>query len=352
MIRRFLPRTSYERESLLKSFVLFFLTIEVLLALIFLLLYKNEMINLKQSLFLEMKNYSYTFEGEKFSIDIVPISQYKDRGFYELYEDAEGIFILVPVPVSEEDVLKIFYPKDKLGADLGRLRLRVITAFGLSSLLALVISGMFSLYALNPLRRALKMIEEVTRDIIHDLNTPLMSLMINLKMLRQKYSDEELERAELALKQLQRLRENLRPLTAKTELQLGEVNLRRTVEEELADLRKIYPEIRVRTSFENVTLRTDESAFRRVVGNLLTNAFKHNVEGGWVHVELNHRWLKVENSSPPLKNPHRVFERYYRESQRGLGLGLSIVRKLCEELGWRVEASYREGVFSVVVSFR
>lgn len=324
----------------------------MLLVLIFFLLYKNEVINLKQSLFLEMKNYSYTFEGEKFSLDVVPASLYRDRGFYELYEDAHSIFILVPVPVSEEDVLKIFYPKDRLRADLGKLRLKVITSFALSSLFALVISGMFSLYALNPLRKALKMIEEVTRDIIHDINTPLMSLMINLKMLKQKYSDEEIERAELALKQLQRLRENLRPLTAKTELQLGEVNLRKIVEEELEDLRKIYPEVEVQTELANVTLRTDESALRRVVGNLLTNAFKHNIEGGWVRVELNSGELRVENSSPPLKNPHRVFERYYRESQRGLGLGLSIVRKLCEELGWRVEVFYREGVFSVVISFR
>ncbi len=352
MSKGFLPKTPYERESLLKSFLLFFLTIEVLLALVFFLLYRNELINLKQSLFLEMKNYSYTFEGEKFRIDIVPLAEYGDRGFYELYEDAEGLFILVPVPVSEEDALKIFYPRESLSADLSGLRRKVVLLFLLSSLLALFISLMFSLYALNPLRRALKMIEEVTRDIIHDINTPLMSLMVNLKMLRSRYRDEELERAQLALKQLQRLRENLRPLTAKTELTLGDVNVRKILLEELEDLRKIYPDIRVETDLAEVTLRADESALRRIVGNVLSNAFKHNTEGGWVRVKLSRDLLRVENSSPPVRDPDRVFDRYYRESQRGLGLGLSIVKKLCEELGWRVRAHYADGTFSLEISFR
>ena len=103
---------------------------------------------------------------------------------------------------------------------------------------------------------------------------------------------------------------------------------------------------------EDLKTKADRNAWRRIVENLLSNAFKHNVKNGWVRVVLKDKTFLVENSSKPLKNTSKVFERYYRESQRGLGLGLSIVKKLAEEMGWEVRHSYREGVFSVKVTIR
>jgi len=351
LIKKVFPKTPYEKESFLKGFILFLITVEVLLVFIFLLLYRNEAISFRQSLFLEMKNYSYTFEGEKFHLDVVSLKDYPNKNFYEPYEDKEGYFILVPVPVSANDALKIFYPRNKFLKDLNNIKLRVLFLFFISSLIAIFISITFSLYALNPLREALRMIEEITKDIIHDINTPLMSLMVNIKILKSKYKDEEIERIQLALKQLQQLRENLRPLKAKTQLTLTEVNLKKVIDEELEDLVKIYPDIRVERKIESVTIRTDETAFRRIISNLLNNAFRHNITKGWIKIKLSRDQLKIENSSSPVKNPRRIFQRYYRESQRGLGLGLSIVKKLCEELGWKIKADYKEGVFSISIYF-
>ncbi len=40
----------------------------------------------------------------------------------------------------------------------------------------------------------------------------------------------------------------------------------------------------------------------------------------------------ISNSSYGVKNPSKVFERFYKESDRGLGIGLHIVDKLCNTL--------------------
>jgi len=93
----------HERESLLKSFSLFFLTMILSLGAITYLLYRTELLALKGSLFLELKNYSYTFEGERFSLDVVEVG--KGDRFYELYEGKEGLYILVPVPGTKKDAL-------------------------------------------------------------------------------------------------------------------------------------------------------------------------------------------------------------------------------------------------------
>ena len=349
MIRDLLPRTSYERESFLKSFLLFFLTIESLLVVVIYLLYQNEVSGLKTKIFLQLKNFSYTFKGEDFRIDLVPAE--KGKNTYELYEGKEGLYILVPVPVSEKDLIKVIYPRDRYLQDLRKVKVRYILIFMASSLFALLISVTFSLYSLNPLRRALKMIEEVTKDIIHDLNTPLMTLMVNLKILKEKIDTPELERASLALKQIQNLRENLSPLMEKRDLTLEELDLKEVVESELEDMGSIYPDIEVKETLTSVRVRADRNALHRVIGNLISNAFKHNT-GKWVKVTLTDRDIIVENPSREVKDPQKVFERYYKESQRGMGLGLSIVKKICSEMGWDVKAEYEEGVFRIKVTFK
>ncbi len=350
MIRDFVPKTSYEKEALIKSFFLFFLTIEILLGAIFFLVYKIEMADLKEKIFLEMKNYSYTFKGEKFRVEVAPARVYGNK-FYELIETSGGLGIAIPIPGSKEDALLIYYPWYKFEFDRNTIAFKTFLMFVLTSLFSLLISFIFALYSINPLRKALRIIEEVTRDIVHDINTPLMTLKVNLKLLRKKYEDEEIERAELALKQLEDLKENLRPLVSKRELSIEEIDLKKLIETELFSLSRLYPDVRIEARLERVILKADREAVGRILGNVLSNAFKHNA-GDWVRVELTRKSLTVENPSREIKNPHMLFERYYRESSRGMGLGLSIVKRLCEELGWKVKAFYSEGVFSIEITFR
>ncbi|NPA53532.1 MAG: sensor histidine kinase, partial [Aquificae bacterium] len=95
----------------------------------------------------------------------------------------------------------------------------------------------------------------------------------------------------------------------------------------------IYPYVKVEKNLKDVYKKLDKTAFKRVVSNLLGNAFKHNLpKNGWIKIYLDEEKLVIENASKPIKNPQKVFDRYYKEGQRGLGLGLSIVKKLCDEM--------------------
>jgi signal transduction histidine kinase len=76
----------------------------------------------------------------------------------------------------------------------------------------------------------------------------------------------------------------------------------------------------------------------RLVANLLQNAVRHNVDGGWVVVETGtgggRSWITVRNSGAPISpdDVPRLFEPFRRlspdrvRSAKGVGLGLSIVR--------------------------
>lgn len=172
-----------EKESLLKGFALFFVVIELFLGFIFFNYYKLEEEHLSEQLFLEMKNYSFFFDDERFEMDIT--AKVADNQLYELYFDETHLYILVPFIPDEESTLQIMYPLESYKSLLNDIRATQLWQFSLLSLVAMFISLLFALYALSPLRNALVLLEEFIKDIIHDLNTPITSILINLKMMEK-----------------------------------------------------------------------------------------------------------------------------------------------------------------------
>jgi signal transduction histidine kinase len=77
------------------------------------------------------------------------------------------------------------------------------------------------------------------------------------------------------------------------------------------------------------------------LGNLIGNAVKYTAEGEVV-VRLLPKAVEVVDTGPGLtaEDAARLFERGYRgthaEHSQGGGIGLSIVRRLCELYGWTV----------------
>jgi signal transduction histidine kinase len=91
---------------------------------------------------------------------------------------------------------------------------------------------------------------------------------------------------------------------------------------------------------------TDPDMFRQVVANLLRNAVQYGGEDpveARVAVEPGTLVLEVSNGGRPLESEERarVFERFYRGwgggRTEGFGLGLPLVREICEVLGGRIE---------------
>jgi len=105
------------------------------------------------------------------------------------------------------------------------------------------------------------------------------------------------------------------------------------IEEQVAFFMPLYDYLDWNTDITELTLHTDKKAFARILYNLLSNACKYNTNKGSVKITLIQNKLVIQNDSHGIKNPQKVFERFYKESDRGLGIGLHIVDKLCRELG-------------------
>jgi signal transduction histidine kinase len=98
----------------------------------------------------------------------------------------------------------------------------------------------------------------------------------------------------------------------------------------------------------------DPALLERVAGNLLENAVRHNVDGGWIEVRIDRppgvSSLRVSSSGTRV-DPSRVAELFEpfrrggvdRTAQAGTGLGLSIVRAVVLAHGGQVSAQAVEG---------
>lgn len=317
-----------EKESLIKSFILFFLVIETFLVFIFYHYEKIEEEHLRENLFLEMKNYSFFFDDTRFGMDIIPTP--KDVTPYELYMDHESLYILVPLPSSEKDMLKVYYPKIEFVKQIDMMRTHIFYQLLFLTLLAFVIAILFSFYTLSPLRRSLNLLETFIKDIIHDLNTPISNILINLKMMDAK--NEEVESITRSTKAISMLHNNLNAYLEKTKNESEKFRLKDVIDEQVSFFAPMYHYLQWSVKVDECILLTDRHAFSRILYNLLSNACKYNTGKGFIHIETIDNVLVISNSSHGIKNPSKVFERFYKESERGLGIGLHIVKALAEQL--------------------
>lgn len=110
--------------------------------------------------------------------------------------------------------------------------------------------------------------------------------------------------------------------------------------------------LQIGTSYAPAVVRGDRPLLERLAGNLVENAVRHNVDGGWVRVDTGvvdgRARLQVANSGPvvPADEVDDLWEPFRRHgtartARRGAGLGLSIVRAVAAAHGGTATASAR-----------
>lgn len=321
---------SYEKESFFKIFTIFFLTFIALWGIIFYLYYEENRDYIKEDLYYQMKNYAFNFKGDKFTLEIV--KKEKQVPFSKLFTHKSGLVVYFPMPKNDNFILKIQYPQKKFQADLEKLKYKIYK-FGLIILLfGMMFSLYFSYYSLKPMKNAISLLEVFLKDLIHDLHTPITSILLNTKILSKKEPSEELERIELSAKTVSSLYKNLEIIKNKVAKKEEVSDISEIITQKVKILQKLYPKISITSNLQDFSINTNKDAVSRILDNILTNACKYNTKNGHVKITMDRNKIIIQDSGIGIKHPKKVFQRYYKENERGLGLGMNIVKKLCDEL--------------------
>jgi len=261
-----------------------------------------------------------------------------------LYKTKEGLKSFYPIPRSKKYIMSISTKKQNYKAQIQQIKNKTIWNFlAILGVIALL-SVIFSFYALSPLRNALRLTQEFIKDILHDFNTPLASLRLNTSMLKDEFQDnKKIQRIEQSVQTVLRLQSHLKSYLKNHKQQNEEFVLDDIVEDIIKILQINYPDITFSQNTNNTKLFTNKEAFQRIINNIVSNAAKYNKQNGYVNIEVKNSKIYITDTGVGIKNPKKIFERFYKEQQRGIGIGLHIVKKLSEELGIKIEVKSKIG---------
>jgi len=128
--------------------------------------------------------------------------------------------------------------------------------------------------------------------------------------------------------------------------------------------RKLFQDKGVSLNFEcadGPAINADPDKLSQVVINLLSNALKATGKGGTVRLKAGQKengiFIEVQDNGAGVKREDLpfIFERFYKVSEGGLGLGLTIVKELIESHGGKIDvrSEYGKGsAFTVFIPYR
>lgn len=236
--------------------------------------------------------------------------------------------------------------------NLSKIKLTIIvTQLFLLALFALL-SYFLSMAALKPMQVAIRKLDDFSKDLIHDLNTPITSILLNMKLLDKNSSFKEnkpLARIKRSVEDISELHVNLTTLLQEDTMIMLEEDLSKIVSEVVLTHKRIYPDIDFEVNVTNLRATINRNAFKQVMVNLISNACKYNKSKGLVKVYSKDKTLYIQDSGVGIKNPSEIFARSYKEHTSGYGIGLDIVKRLCDAMNIKISVISKVGESSTFI---
>ncbi len=195
----------------------------------------------------------------------------------------------------------------------------------------------------------LKSQKEFLRYTVHETNTPLSVILTSIELyLMKNPKDRQLSKIEAAAKNIFNIYDDLSYLVKKDHIEYkkGVINLNNFLSSRIDFFREVAEFSLITFSYnspkDELYVNFNETKLQRVIDNTLTNAIKYTLPNESVEVALKQVGSYVEfmvsSKSKIIQDTNRVFDAYYREEKgtEGFGLGLRLVKSICDEEGVEV----------------
>ncbi len=217
--------------------------------------------------------------------------------------------------------------------------------------------------AFNRMAQALETHEslrrKLTANIAHELRTPIGAMRGELEAMIDGYIPADRDSLQSLYAEIGRLRKLLDGIEELSRAEASSLNLERQSFELGPFLGNIIDRLAAMSEERRVSLelscdqglyiQADPDRLSQIVINLVSNAIKACGPEGGVKVAAGRQGngvrISVSDNGSGIKKEDLpfIFERFYKVSGNGLGLGLTIVRELVEAHGGKVTLSSEEG---------
>jgi two-component system, OmpR family, sensor kinase len=192
-----------------------------------------------------------------------------------------------------------------------------------------------------------KNLKQFTEDVSHEMQTPLAIIQAKIENFinGESLTNEQFAQITSVQKDIQRLSQLNKKLVLISKIDNNQFTIDKAVIiNEI--LKEVVNDFRDLTSAEiniieksNLIIHADPQLIRILCSNLISNAVKYREACSKIEVIIQNNYIIVANlGSQSLQEPNKIFSRYYRENNtlKSTGLGLTIVKKICDLHGFKV----------------
>ena len=223
-------------------------------------------------------------------------------------------------------------------------------------IILVLVSGMGTVIAklsIEPLREHFNQLEHFSKEILHELNLPINTIMTNTSMLKKSVEDERslkrFSRIEAACSMLQERYKELDYLIKKQmqHEQIEEFDVSELVVERLKLLRALYSSATFSEDLEAISVNIDRIGLSKVIDNIIDNSVKYSSNNATITIVCSDNKLSIEDRGQGMDEVElfQIFDRYYQsdENALGFGIGLGLVKNYCDRYKIKLHVDSKKG---------
>jgi signal transduction histidine kinase len=208
-------------------------------------------------------------------------------------------------------------------------------------------------------------LKEYNENAAHEIRTPLSIIRSKVELLAQHEEMGEeslniLKSINDAVTRLFKLNDGLLLISKIQNLyyhEEKEISLKEIVEKNIKNYDEILFLKRITFNMEAADpaiVKMNETLAEILISNLLSNAVRYNIDGGFINCIIDNRSLAISNSGLPLKtDPEILFRRFHKsgDNPQSVGLGLSIIRKISDSYNMKISYENKENVHTLKLTY-
>lgn len=196
-------------------------------------------------------------------------------------------------------------------------------------------------------------LKQFTEDVSHEMQTPLAIIQAKIENFinGESLTNEQFSNITSVQKDIQRLSQLNKKLVLISKIDNNQFTNEETVliNNVLEEVANEYQEltavpIKIHTK-ATITVNIDPHLAWVLCSNLISNAVKYRAPNSEIELTVQKNHLTIANfGKQSLQEPTKIFRRYYRENNtlKSTGLGLTIVKKICDLHGFQVLYHYHK----------
>ena len=246
------------------------------------------------------------------------------------------------IPMSHNSIyLQVFKSKKEFNEKLFNLKIKIISIQIVLLLVFAYLSYKLAKNALKPLQESISTLDKFAKDLIHDLNTPVTSIKLNMKLLEKNPDLAEnkiIQRLNKSVHNIAELHENLNILLQEETFQMQTINLCPLINEVVEVHQELYKDIYFKVDCTQFKAKINANAMKQILQNIISNACKYNSKNGFVKIYHKNKLLYIEDSGKGIKEPQKIFDRSY-SAEHSTGIGLDIVKRLAFAMDIKIDVT-------------